>query len=40
VRHWRYWLWSFSPFTVSFNDQGRVSSVTTDADTLLKIFLE
>jgi hypothetical protein len=40
VRQWRYWLWSFTPFTVNFSDDGKVSSVTTDADTLLKVFLD
>ncbi|MDO8904106.1 outer membrane protein assembly factor BamE [Hydrogenophaga sp.] len=37
---WRYWLWSYSPFTVIFNEQGRVASVETDADTMLKVFLK
>ncbi|MCU0764316.1 MAG: outer membrane protein assembly factor BamE [Hydrogenophaga sp.] len=36
---WRFWLWSFSPFTVVFNEQGRVASVETDADTLPKVFI-
>ena len=37
---WRYWLWSYSPFTVIFNEQGRVASVETDADTMFKVFMK
>lgn len=37
---WRFWLWSYSPFTVIFNEQGRVTTVESDADTLLKVFLK
>ncbi len=37
---WRYWLWSYSPFTILFNEQGRVTSVETDADTMLKVFIK
>jgi hypothetical protein len=35
---WKYWLWSFSPFTVSFDDNGRVTGVKSDPDTLEKVF--
>lgn len=34
---WKFWLWSFSPFTVHFDSQGRVSRVETDPDTLNKV---
>ncbi|HEX5737265.1 MAG TPA: hypothetical protein VFY22_02045 [Hydrogenophaga sp.] len=37
---WRYWLWSYSPFTVIFNEQGRVTSVDTDEGTMQKVFLK
>ncbi|MEX0957894.1 MAG: hypothetical protein WDZ63_01260 [Burkholderiales bacterium] len=37
---WRYWLWSFSPFTVYFDDSGKVSKVDTDAATRPKVYLE
>ena len=34
---WKFWLWSFSPFTVHFDSQGRVNRVETDPDTLNKV---
>jgi hypothetical protein len=37
---WKYWLWSFSPFSVNFDGNGRVTSVTTDPATLAKVYLE
>ena len=37
---WKYWLWSFSPFFVHFDGNGRVAKVTTDPDTLARVFLE
>ena len=37
---WKFWLWSFSPFTVYFDDQGRVAKVTGDEETLAKVYLE
>jgi hypothetical protein len=37
---WRYWLWSFSPFTVYFDESGKVSKVDADADTRPKVYLE
>ena len=40
VRRWRFWLWSFSPFTVHFGEAGLVSHVETDPDTLLKVYME
>ena len=38
ARQWKYWLWSFSPFTVSFDDKGHVTGVKSDPDTLEKVF--
>lgn len=35
---WKFWLWSFSPFTVYFDDQGRVAKVTGDEETLAKVY--
>lgn len=35
---WKYWLWSFSLFEVYFGDNGRVTKVTGDEDTLRKIY--
>ena len=37
---WRYWLWSFSPYQVKFNDHGIVTEVDADAETKPKVFLE
>jgi hypothetical protein len=37
---WRYWLWSFSPFAVYFDESGKVTHVDTDADTRPKVYLE
>jgi hypothetical protein len=37
---WRYWLWSFSPFTVYFDESGKVSKVDADADTRPKVYLD
>jgi hypothetical protein len=39
ARVWKYWLWSFSPFEVHFDDDGRVRRVTSDPDTLARVFL-
>lgn len=35
---WKFWLWSFSPFTVHFDNQGRVNRVETDPETLAKVL--
>ena len=40
VKRWKYWLWSFSPFTIEFDEAGGVSHVETDPNTLPKVFLE
>jgi len=37
---WKYWLWSFSPFTVHFDANGRVNKVATDPETMAKVYLE
>lgn len=37
---WRFWLGSFSPFTVAFGEDGRVKAVEADAQTLLRVYLE
>ena len=34
---WKFWLWSFSPFTVHFDSQGRVNRIETDPDTMTKV---
>lgn len=38
AREWRYWLHSFSPFTVAFDEGGRVTAVTSDPATLERVF--
>ena len=37
---WRYWLGTFTPFTVNFGGDDKVLDVTTDPETLAKVFLE
>lgn len=37
---WRFWLWSFSEFRVSFDNNGRVTDIETDAATRAKVVLE
>jgi len=37
---WKYWLWSFSPFTLHFDANGRLAKIETDAETLIKVWLE
>ena len=36
---WKYWLWTFSPFDVVFDAEGRVQTVESDRDTLLRVFM-
>jgi hypothetical protein len=36
---WKFWLWSFSPFTVHFDSQGRVARIETDPETMTKVVL-
>ena len=40
VPRWRYWLSSFSPFVVHFDNAGRVSRVEAKSETLDKVFVE
>lgn len=37
---WKYWLWSFSPYVVHFDGNGRVTKVEADAETKPKVYLE
>jgi hypothetical protein len=39
ARVWKYWLWSFSPFEVVFDDAGRVATVRSDPDTRARVFM-
>jgi hypothetical protein len=34
---WKYWYWTFSPFTLHWDDEGRIARIETDPDTLSKI---
>lgn len=38
AREWKYWLHSFSPFTVKFSDAGRVVDVESDPATLARVY--
>jgi hypothetical protein len=37
---WKFWLWSFSLFTVHFDGKGLVTKVEGDADTMAKVYVE
>jgi hypothetical protein len=37
---WRYWLWSFSPYQITFDEQGMVSDVDADKETKPKVYIE
>lgn len=40
LRTWKYWLWTFSPYRVRFDEQDRVSEVMADdRDTLDRVYL-
>jgi hypothetical protein len=40
LRTWKYWLWTFSPFRVRFDEQDRVAEVMAeDRDTLDRVYL-
>ena len=39
AQSWKYWLWSFSPFEVYFDDNNRITKVTGDEDTIRKVDL-
>lgn len=40
ARIWKYWLWTFSPFDVHFDSQGRVSQVRASPDTRQRVVKE
>lgn len=40
AKQWKYWLWSFSPFIVQFNEANLVTGVEVDGETSLKVFLK
>ena len=40
LNKWRYWLGTFTPFTVNFDSEDKVAGVTTDPETLVKVFIE
>jgi len=37
---WKYWLWTFSPYEVYFDERGIVTDIQTDPDTRLRVVLE
>jgi hypothetical protein len=39
-KFWRYWLSTFTKFTVKFDDQGRVTGLDTDPETKEKVLAE
>lgn len=40
ARVWKYWLWSFSPFEVVFDEAGHVTTVRSDPDTRARVFMQ
>ena len=37
---WKYWLWTFSPYDIYFDNRGVVTDIQTDPDTRLRVVLE
>ena len=37
---WKFWLWTFSPYDVYFDDRGYVTDIQTDPDTRLRVVME
>ena len=37
---WKYWLWTFSPYDITFDDRGLVTDIQTDPDTRQRVVLE
>ena len=40
ARVWHYWLWTFSPFKLHFDQRGLLSHVDTDADTRRRVVMD
>ncbi len=37
---WKYWLWTFSPYDVYFDDRGSVTDIQTDPETRQRVVME
>ena len=37
---WKFWLWSFSPYDIYFDDRGNVTDIQTDPDTRLRVVMD
>lgn len=37
---WKYWLWTFSPYDIYFDERGTVSHIQTDPDTRLRVVMD
>jgi hypothetical protein len=37
---WKYWLWTFSPYDIYFDDRGVVTDIQTDPDTRMRVVLD
>jgi len=37
---WKYWLWTFSPYDIYFDDRGNVTDIQTDPDTRQRVVLD
>lgn len=40
ARVWKYWLWTFSPYDIYFDERGLVSDIQTDPDTRMRVVME
>jgi hypothetical protein len=37
---WKFWLWTFSPYDIYFDDRGNVTDVQTDPDTRQRVVMD
>lgn len=40
ARVWKYWLWTFSPYDIYFDERGLVSDIQTDPDTRMRVVMD
>lgn len=39
-RVWKYWLWTFSPYDIYFDERGIVTDIQTDPDTRMRVVMD
>jgi hypothetical protein len=40
ARVWKFWLWTFSPYDIYFDDRGHVSDIQTDPETRARVVMD